>query len=236
MLTVLEQWQEVTMSRMVGRMLDGVRISRFAVAALALLVAGRGAQAATGLLANVPEAAGYTMVYEFPIPVASAGWGTTPVPYSYSNTTSIANGSFDRVAYYMELVKASGQTQWVYVSMTAFTTNAARLGVPRNYVLRHNAYDTAAPSNATIRSNMAGITQGDGINTVNLEFWPSNYGGQNEYGVPGANVTTYDFGDGGGTATPPGHASMQIHNYGLKRNRYRGVRLQREAVIPFAKM
>ena len=203
------------MSRMTGRMTGGVWVSRFAVAALVLLMASWEAKAATGLLANVPEAAGYTMVYELPIPLATSGWFANPVPYSYTNTASIANGSFDRVAYYMELVKSSGSTQWVYVSMTAFTTNATRLGIPRNYVLRYGAYDTAAPSNATIRSNVSGITNTNGCNTVNLEFWPSNYGGGNDYGVPGADTITYDFGDGGANTTS-GHSSMQIHNYGAK--------------------
>ncbi len=214
MLAVLEMRLEVTLNRMFGRLSDGVRISRFTVAALALLAAGWEARA-TGLLANVPEAANYTMVYEFPIPASGPGWAAnlTTNPYSINASASIVPGSFDRVAYYMELVKASGQTQWVYVSMTAFTTNAARLGIPRNYVLRHNAYDTANPSNATIRSNVGGITEGDGINTVNLEFWPSNYGTGNDYGVPGANASTFDCGDGGASASP-GHASMQIHNYG----------------------
>ena len=93
------------MSRMFGRMSDGVRISRFTVAALALLVAGREARA-TGLLANVPEAANYTMVYEFPIPASGPGWAAnlTTNPYSVNASASIAPGSFDRVAYYMELV------------------------------------------------------------------------------------------------------------------------------------
>jgi autotransporter-associated beta strand protein len=195
-------------------MTSGVWVSRFAAAALALLMANGEAQA-TGLLANVPEAAGYTMVYEFPIPASGPGWAANLVtnPYTYNASASIAPGSFDRVAYYMELVKASGQTQWVYVSMSSFTTNATRLGIPRNYILRHNAYDTSNPSNATIRSNVSGITPGDGINTVNLEFWPSNYGGGNDYGVPGASSATYDCGDGGALSTA-GHASMQIHNYG----------------------
>ena len=203
------------MNRMSGQKLSGVWVSRFAAAALALLLMTGVAKAATGLLANVPEAAGYTMVYEFPIPATSGGWFANPVPYSYTNTASIPMGSFDRVAYYMELVKASGQTQWVYVSMTAFTTNATRLGIPRNYILRHNAYDTANPSNATIRSNVSGIIETNGCNSVNLEFWPSNYGGGNDYSVPGADTVTYDFGDGGALTTS-GHSSMQIHNYGAK--------------------
>jgi len=201
------------MNRMMRRESDGRQVWRFWAAGLALLIGSWEARAATGLLTNVPEAAGYTLVYELPIPLATSGWGSNPVPYSYTNTASIANGSFDRVAYYMELVKASGQTQWVYVSMTAFTTNATRLGIPRNYVLRNGLYDTAAPSNATIRSNVSGITNTNGCNTVNLEFWPSNYGGQNDYGIPGANGSTYDFGDGG-ASTSSGHSSMQIHNYG----------------------
>ncbi len=203
------------MSRMSGRMSGGVWVSRFAVAALALLMAGREAKAATGLLANVPEAAGYTLVYELPIPVTSLGWFATAVPYTVDTSASIKTGSFDRVAYYLELVKASGQTQWVYVSMSSFTTNAARLGIPRNYFVRHGLYDTATPSNATIRSNVSGITNTNGCNTVNLEFWPNNYGPLNTHGVPGASTTVYDFGDEITGATPAsGYSCMQIHNYG----------------------
>ena len=203
------------MSRMSERKSGGVWVSRFAVAALVLLMAGREVQAATGLLANVPEAAGYTLVYEFPIPVNSPGWGSNLAtnPYSINASSSIISGSFDRVAYYMELVKPTGETQWVYASMSPFTASAARLGIPRNYVLRYGAYDTAAPSNATIRSNVSGITTGDGINTVNLEFWPSNYGASNSHGIPGASAATFDFGDDG-EGTGAGHGSMQIHNYG----------------------
>ena len=203
------------MNRMTGRMWHGVWVSHFAMAAMALLMAVREAQAATGLAANVPEAAGYTLVYEFPIPVTSPGWYANPVPYTVDNSASIKTGSFDRIAYYMELVKTTGPTQWVFVSTTAFTTNAARLGVPRNYFLRYGLYDTAAPSNATIRSNVSGITNTNGCNTINLEFWPNNYGPLNTHGVPGASVTAYDFGDEiTGTTPAGGHGSLQIHNYG----------------------
>ena len=202
------------MNRVSGQKSINVHKSLFAAAALALLGGARESRAATGLLANVPEAAGYTLVYEFSIPTNSLGWGSVAVPYSVDRSSSIATGSFDRVAYYLELVKATGETQWVYASMTPFTAAANRLGVPRNYMLRYNAYDSAAPSNATIRSNVSGITNTNGCDTVNLEFWPSNYGGGNDYGVPGANASTFDFGDGGATNTPPGHGSMQIHNYG----------------------
>jgi hypothetical protein len=60
----------------------------------------------------------------------------------------------------------------------------------------------------------AAVTTGVGITTGNIEFWPSNYGRQNDANVPGADPDTYDFGDGGFNATSAGHGSMQVHNYG----------------------
>jgi len=185
---------------------------------LLLMMAG-GSAGATGLLRNVPEAAGYKLVYELPIPVIATNYNVNPVPYSVDNAASIKTGSFDRVAYYMELVTGGSVTQWVYVSMTAFTTNAARLGVPRlpSGVLYHypNTYDTAAPSNATVLSNVGSITNGTGINTISLEFWPSNYTQVNANNVPNASALVFDFGDGGYNVSD-GHGSMQVHNYGAK--------------------
>jgi len=168
------------------------------------------------LLSNVPEASNYRLVYEFSIPVNSLGWNGTLVPYTVNNSASIPTGSFDRVAYYLELVPISGPTQWVYVSMNAFTNQADKLGVPNTasgefYNLSN--MPSGWGSNANVFANVAGIVTGTGINTINLEFWPSNYGQNNGYGVPGANGSTFDFGDGG-AGTGNGHGSMQIHNYG----------------------
>jgi len=171
------------------------------------------------LLSNVPEAGSYSLVYEFPIPATTPGWNANPVPYSVDNSTNIVPGSFSRIAYYLEMVTAGGATQWLYVSMSAFTTNAAKIGVPTTgsgeFYHYPNTYDSGAPTNATVLSNVSGITNGTGINTINLEFWPSDFGPGNDYGVPGADGGTFDFGDGGAN-TSSGHGSMQIHNYGSR--------------------
>lgn len=173
---------------------------------------------ATSLLSNVPEASNYQLVYEFSIPVNSPGWNSTAVSYTVNNSLSIPTGAFDRVAYYLELVQTSGPTQWVYISMNAFTNQANMLGVPNTTSGEYYHYGTGGrmPSNwvanANILANVAGIVTGTGINTINLEFWPSNYGQSNDSGVPNANAGTYDFGDGG-SSTGNGHGSMQIHNY-----------------------
>jgi len=193
-------------------------LARVAVAAalgVGLLTASNPAWA-TNLLSNVPEAGGYQLVYEFPIPVNSLGWNSTPIPYTVNNSGSIPTGSFDRVAYYLQLDKPGGGSDWVYVSMNTFTNRADKTGVPNtasgefyNFMNMPSGWI----ANGKIFSNVAGIVTGTGINTINLEFWPSNYGQNNGYGVPGANGSTFDFGDGG-AGTGNGHGSMQIHNYG----------------------
>lgn len=166
----------------------------------------------TSLLSNVPEAAGYTLVYDLDIP-NSPTWNSVPVDYLVNNASNINNGTFSRIAYYMELVSGTS-TQWVYVSMNAFTNDAGKIGVPNVASGEFYNYAITGPiTNATILSNYGGITTGTGINTINLEFWPSNYGTGNDYSAPGADAGTFDFGDGGAGASA-GHGSMQIHNYG----------------------
>ena len=164
---------------------------------------------ATGVFANVPEAANYSLVYELNI----TGTNNFPasVPYSVNNTTSITN-PFDRVAYYLELdTDGAGPapTEWVYVSANALTTNLSKIGVPN---LSSGAFFQQNLTSMNVFSNKAGIVTGTGINTGNIEFWPSNYSQANGVGVPNASSGTYDFGD---TATAGSHGSMQIHNYDL---------------------
>ena len=66
-----------------------------------------------------------------------------------------------------------------------------------------------------VNSNVPGIVTGTDVAAGNVEFCASNYGQNNDYGVPGANNGTFDFGDGG-AGTNAGHGSMQIHNYDAK--------------------
>ena len=166
--------------------------------------------------AGIPgsETGSLNLVYEFEIPVASLGWNSVAVPYTINNAASITTGSFTRVAYYLELVKADTTSDWVYVSFnaTGFTLDASKLGVPTTSSGEYYNYQNTTISNMSVYSNVSGIVSGTGIATGNVEFWPSNYGGNNDYGVRGAS-SSYDFGDGG-SSTSAGHACMQIHNYG----------------------
>ncbi len=182
----------------------------------ALLVCGL-SSARADVFTNVPETAGWSLVYTVPLPNSNI---SSSVPYSVNNAASILSGSFNRVGYYLELDNGSG-LQWVYASFDAapFQTNASMLGVPISSTGEFYHYDAAGllpgqVRNMNVYSNVAGIVTGTGITTGNVEFWASNYGQANQFGVPGASDGTFDFGDGGNPGTGSGHGSMQIHNYG----------------------
>jgi hypothetical protein len=167
---------------------------------------GGGSGGTQSVSTNVPEANGYTLVYDLAIPNTLNF--QTNVPYTTNNSGSIANGSFDRIAYYLELDSGSG-LQYVYVSVDAFTPNAALIGVPS--FAGSNTVTQQLLANMNVVSNKPGIVTGTGIATGNIEFWPFNYGTENIAGVPGANVGNYDFGDRHlGSSS---YGSMQIHNY-----------------------
>ena len=163
---------------------------------------------ATQVFANVPEAANYTLAYELNIPNAAAWRNGTAVPYSVNNSASVT--SYDRVAYYMELDTGTG-LRWVYASMDAFTANIAQLQMPHN--VNNPVKFQQIVSNMNVASNVAGIVTGTGIATGNIEMWPSDFNGNNDIGIPGANSGAFDFGDGG-AGVGAGHGSFQIHNFG----------------------
>ena len=49
-------------------------------------------------------------------------------------------------------------------------------------------------TNMNVNSNAPGIVTGSGLQTGNIEFWSTNYGGANGAGVPNA-AGNFDFGD-----------------------------------------
>ncbi len=155
---------------------------------------------------NVPEASGYELVYTLPIP-DSANYNAGAVPYSVDNSSSVTQ-PFDRVAYYLELQKPSGQLGYAYVSMDAFTADLSKIGVP---TFSSGAVFQQPVCNMNVVSNVAGIVNGNGLSTGNIEFWPTNYGENNLANVPGADSAAYDFGDY--YVTTGTYGSMQIHNY-----------------------
>lgn len=175
---------------------------------LALSLSLLASQAQASAILNVAEAANYTLAYSLAV-ASVANYNNSSVQYTVDNHASIANGSFSRIAYYMELQNGNGQLQYAYVSMNAFTNNASKIGVP---TIASGEFYQQDVSNMNVFSNVNGVVNGTGIATGSLEFWHYNYLTGNNVGVPGANAGNYDFGDtpdGGGT-----YGSMQINNYG----------------------
>jgi hypothetical protein len=67
-----------------------------------------------------------------------------------------------------------------------------------------------------VRSNVGAVTDVDGVDTGNIEIWPSNYGtGLGLSGI-GGNANAFDFNDNGASSTSIGHGSFQIHNWGAQ--------------------
>jgi len=165
----------------------------------------------SGVFNNVPEAAGYTLIYTLPIPNKANFRGNNAIPYSLDNTWRIVHG-YDRVAYYMELDTAAG-LRWVYASMDDFAN-----GVPRQLGIPHSKYNVVKHQQLVNNMNIyasagSGIVTGTGLDTGNIEMWPSNYGGQDDLGIPNASGSLFDWGDGGG-GTGAGHGAFQVHNHG----------------------
>jgi hypothetical protein len=154
--------------------------------------------------ARVPAAdlEGYRLVYRLDIP-RTARFNVTGTPYAINNAAAVPPGSFDRVAWFMELDSAAG-LQWIWVSARATTLDAARIGVPDATVgvMLHQAL-----VDGRVVSNV--VTERDGVDTLYAEFWPLNYQTANALPVPGARDDAFDFGD---RPSPGNYASMQIHD------------------------
>ena len=168
-----------------------------------------GTTTAPAVVANVPEAANYQLAYSINLPTTGnlvSGAGFTN--YTVNNGTELS--AFSRIAYYMELQKTGDAVpRFVWTSMDAFTTNPARIGIPTpasGAVFQQNV------ANMNVVSNVAGVVNGTGIATGNIEFWPTNYSQANGASVPGASPANFDFGDT--RSTTGAHGSMQVHNYG----------------------
>lgn len=162
------------------------------------------------ILAKVGSAAdGYDTVYYSPVSTtAAAAYNGT----AYSIDNAAATAPFDRVAYFLEIRKTGESvSQWVWVSFSAHTQDRTKLGYPnRNgatFKWQQKVY------NMDVRSNVGTVTEVTGVNTGNLEIWPSNYGTGTTLGDIGGSGSLYDF-DDNGSDTSMGHGSFQIHNWG----------------------
>ncbi len=162
------------------------------------------------VVANVPEAANYQLAYSINLPtVGNLTGGNGFTNYTVADGPLITN--FSRVAYYMELQKTGDAVpRFVWASMDVFTNNGGRIGIP---TVASGAIFQQTVSNMNVVSNVAGVVNGTGIATGNIEFWPTNYTGAVPAGILPGNVgaATFDFND---TRTAGSHGTMQVHNYG----------------------
>jgi hypothetical protein len=155
----------------------------------------------TDPLTLIHDTAGFQQIYQADLAKLNA-----KVPYEVDNT-QLFNGSFDRIAYLLELQVADKQSQWVWTSMDAFTTNIKHIGVPD---LESGAFFHQRISNLIVASNVEGLPTGlvgEGV----IEFWPNNYVGANQLGIIGA-TNAYDLADQPVPNRENGHGSMQIGN------------------------
>ena len=93
--------------------------------------------------------------------------------------------------------------------MDAFTDDVKLIGVP---MFSTKAAFQTKVSNLIIASNVSSLPQG-AVEFGVVEFWPDNYGGENEANIEGA-TNDFDFGDKRGTRG--NYGSMQVHNLSAK--------------------
>jgi sialate O-acetylesterase len=153
--------------------------------------------------AKIPEAKHYQLVYD--LDLAKLG---DVISYDVDNRGKITR-LFDRVAYFMEL-QTSNHTDYVFVSMDAFTADLGRIGVP---TLASGALFQQNVTNLNVLSNVKGVVTGTGLVGGNIEFWPKNYSEANARKVPGASLALFDFGDHVVDDPADGYGSMQVHNH-----------------------
>ena len=158
------------------------------------------------LVMKVPEAKDYKLLYDLDLKKA----GST-ISYDVDNRIKL-RAPFDRVAYFLELQSAEGETQYAYVSLDAFTEDLDKIGVP---TLKSGARWQQNVKNMNVISNVKGIRNGTSVAGGNIEFWPQNYGPANSAKVPNASALAYDFGDEPAELAE-GYGSMQIHNHDAK--------------------
>lgn len=158
------------------------------------------------LVMKVPEAKDYELVYDLNLEKMGP-----KITYEADNREKI-HQPFDRIAYFLELQKADGDTQYMFVSMDAFTKDLGKIGVP---TVESGASFQQRVANMDVKSNVKGIVTRTGLAGGNIEFWPNNYGPGNSANVPNASSQVYDFGDEP-SGPPDGYGSMQVHNHNAK--------------------
>jgi sialate O-acetylesterase len=158
------------------------------------------------LASKVPEAGQYQLVYD--LDLSKLG---PDITYDADNRASIKK-PFDRIAYFLELQAKDGETQYLYVSMDAFSQDLGKIGIP---TFKSGACFQQNVAAMNVYSNVKGIVTGSNLTGGNIEFWPNNYGPENTANVPNASSQVWDFGDQIADLAD-GYGSMQVHNHDAK--------------------
>jgi sialate O-acetylesterase len=153
-------------------------------------------------LSSIPIAKEYKLVYDLNLDKLGQ-----EIQYDVDNSGDIQ--SFDRIGYLLELTRAGGEPQNLFVSLPAFCDDVKKIGVP---TVASQASFQQSIAEMDVYSDVAGIATGEKLSTGNIEFWPNNYSAKNAASVRGASADVYDFGDEI-FAPKDGYGSMQIHNY-----------------------
>lgn len=152
-------------------------------------------------LPRIEEAAAYSLVCD--LDLAQLG----PAPRYDVDERKQIKRRFDRIAYLLELQPARGAASYVWVSMDAFTKDAALIAVPTP---ASGAHFQQSVKNLRVVTNAEGLTAGEGLEG-HIEFWPNNYGPANGAQVRHASGKIWDFGDDPGQPVD-GYGCMQVHN------------------------
>lgn len=154
-------------------------------------------------LKDVPEAAGYRLIYDMDLNQLR---GETP---AYTTDVSEDAAAFTRVAYFLELGDGENPDRWVWASMDAFTNDVKKIGIPS--VPAKTVFHQAL-TGLNVRTNVEEVSQGEGFAGW-IEFWPCNYTPNNVKQVPNASDQKFDWGDiFDGDGLSAGYGSMQIHH------------------------
>lgn len=148
----------------------------------------------------IPEAKEYRLAYDLDL----AGLEANP---AYAVDTHLLVGPFTRVAYFLELKKPGQPLHYLYVSMDAFTKDAAKIAIP---TLASRASFQTAVASMNVVSDLPGLPVGTGRTDGYIEFWPNNYDPKNTAKIPGASEDRYDFSDNR-TDPEDGYGCMQVH-------------------------
>src|SRR6185295_5974139 len=155
------------------------------------------------LLAQIPEARPYQLVYDLDLAKLKR-----PAKYDVDRRAEVTR-PFDRIGYALELQKSGGPMTYVFVTMDAFTEDAGKIGIPD---VASGARFQQKVVAMNIHSNVEGVINGINLDGGNIEFWPNNYGPYNGAKIPGATNDKYDFGDQFGDPVD-GYGCMQVHNH-----------------------